>query len=86
VHGRYRVLGGPVPESELRRAESDALDPASGDQHLLADPPDLYGSRSQLVKVRSVPRGPPASVAWCPPGRSMKAVVLAGTATVSEKR
>jgi len=34
VHGRYRVLRGPVTEDELRDAESDAFDCASADQHL----------------------------------------------------
>jgi hypothetical protein len=51
VHGRYRVLGGPVPEGELRRAEPDALDSASGDQHLL--PPGVPSGMSvpELVVI-----------------------------------
>ncbi len=116
MHGRHGILGSPVPECELRRAEPDALDSASGDQHLLppgpavdatrqlpdtccslrdvkqkirragVDPPDLPWTRRQPAKVRLVPCGPPASVTWRPPGNSMKAVVWAGTATVSENR
>jgi hypothetical protein len=34
THGRHGVLGGSVPEGELCRAESDAFDVLSGDQHL----------------------------------------------------
>ena len=50
------------------------------------DPPDLGGpgvSRRKCARSRAEP---PASVTWCPSGSSMKAVVRAGTATVSENR
>jgi len=35
MHSRNGMLGGSIPEGELRRAEPDAIDSASGDQHLL---------------------------------------------------
>jgi hypothetical protein len=38
MDGRYRILGGPVPEGELCRPEPDALDLAAGDQHPLLPP------------------------------------------------
>jgi hypothetical protein len=48
-------------EGELCRAEPDALDSASGDLR-------------QLVKVRTVPCGPPGTVTWRPAGSWTKAV------------
>ena len=63
---------------DVLAAAGGALLPGLHDHHLHV--------LAMAAALDSVPCGPPASVTWRPSGNSMKAMVWAGTVTVSENR